>query len=62
MVDDYNTFAVLSFVIRGFEALGASAYSTAGYVIIVNIFPEHSGAVRVSNNFFLFLTIETLPT
>ncbi|XP_044751542.1 MFS-type transporter SLC18B1-like [Coccinella septempunctata] len=46
MVNDYTTFTVLSFVIRGFEALGASAYSTAGYVIIVNIFPEHSGAVR----------------
>ncbi|CAH0557000.1 unnamed protein product [Brassicogethes aeneus] len=45
-IDDYNTFVTCSFIIRGLEALGASAYSTAGYVIIINIFPDHAGAVR----------------
>lgn len=46
LVNDYATFTFLSFAIRGLEALGASAYSTAGYVIIVNVFPDHAGAVR----------------
>ncbi|KAK9879737.1 hypothetical protein WA026_006797 [Henosepilachna vigintioctopunctata] len=46
MVNDLTTFTVLSFVIRGLEALGAGAYSTAGYVIIVNVFPDHAGTVR----------------
>ncbi|KAG5892968.1 hypothetical protein JTB14_015013 [Gonioctena quinquepunctata] len=46
LVEDYNCFTTLSFVVRGFEALGAGAYSTAGYVIIVNLFPDHAGAVR----------------
>jgi MFS family permease len=39
-------FTTFSFLIRGLEALGASAYSTASYVIIVNIFPDNAGAVR----------------
>ncbi|XP_049821942.1 MFS-type transporter SLC18B1-like [Aethina tumida] len=45
-IKDYNLFMILSFVIRGLEALGASAYSTAGYVIIINIFPDNASAVR----------------
>lgn len=47
-VNDSTAFTVLSFVIRGTEALGASAYSTAGYVLIINIFPKNGGVVRVS--------------
>jgi MFS family permease len=47
-IDDYSLFTTFSFLIRGLEALGASAYSTASYVIIVNIFPDNAGAVRVS--------------
>ncbi|KAI4464399.1 mfs-type transporter slc18b1-like protein [Holotrichia oblita] len=45
-VNDSTAFTVLSFVIRGTEALGASAYSTAGYVLIINIFPKNGGVVR----------------
>nr|XP_023024252.1 MFS-type transporter SLC18B1-like [Leptinotarsa decemlineata] len=45
-IEEYTWFTVASFVVRGVEALGASAYSTAGYVIIVNIFPENAGTVR----------------
>ncbi|XP_076257050.1 MFS-type transporter SLC18B1-like isoform X1 [Rhynchophorus ferrugineus] len=45
-VDSYVSFVVLSFFIRGLEALGSSAYSTAGYVLIINIFPDNAGAVR----------------
>ncbi|KAJ8960835.1 hypothetical protein NQ318_020131 [Aromia moschata] len=46
IIDDLTLFTTLSFVIRGIGALGASAYSTAAYVIIINIFPDHAGAVR----------------
>lgn len=52
-VQDGILFATLSFILRGAEALGASAYSTAGYVLVINIFPNNAGAVRVSKyNFF----------
>lgn len=57
---------ILSFVIRGLEALGASAYSTAGYVIIINIFPDNASAVRVSinnilkeRNYLIYIIIKT---
>ncbi|KAJ8978906.1 hypothetical protein NQ317_008885 [Molorchus minor] len=45
-INNYHTFTALSFVIRGVGALGASAYSTAAYVLIINIFPDHAGTVR----------------
>ncbi|CAH1186556.1 unnamed protein product [Phyllotreta striolata] len=45
-IQDYSGFTVLSFVIRGFAALGSSAYSTAAYVIVVNMFPDNAGAIR----------------
>ncbi|RZC41028.1 MFS-type transporter SLC18B1-like [Asbolus verrucosus] len=46
-VKNYSWFTTFSFLIRGLEALGASAYSTASYVIIVNVFPDNAGAVRI---------------
>lgn len=45
-IEDYSGFTALSFVIRGFAALGSSAYSTAAYVIVINIFPDNAGAIR----------------
>ncbi|XP_028131400.1 MFS-type transporter SLC18B1 isoform X1 [Diabrotica virgifera virgifera] len=45
-VEDYGGFTTLSFVIRGFAALGSSAYATAAYVIVVNVFPDNAGAIR----------------
>lgn len=39
-----------SFVIRGIDALGASAYTNAAFVLVVELFPQNGGAVRVSNN------------
>jgi hypothetical protein len=35
-------------MVRGMEALGASAYATASYVFVVDIFPENIGSVLVS--------------
>ncbi|KAM3966487.1 uncharacterized protein ACR2FA_012028 [Aphomia sociella] len=45
LVDDMTTFTVLCFIVRGLEALGASAYSTASYVFVVNAFPDSIGSV-----------------
>ncbi|KAL4715239.1 hypothetical protein ACJJTC_007821 [Scirpophaga incertulas] len=45
LIEDSTTFVVLCFIVRGLEALGASAYSTASYVFVVNAFPDSVGSV-----------------
>ncbi|KAG7304378.1 hypothetical protein JYU34_011318 [Plutella xylostella] len=45
LIEDVTTFTALCFVVRGLEALGASAYSTASYVFVVNAFPDSIGSV-----------------
>ncbi|GLV39155.1 hypothetical protein CBL_06206 [Carabus blaptoides fortunei] len=60
-VENYTLFAFLSFFIRGLEALGASAYSTASYVLIVNIFPDHIGTVRGTLETFVGLGMSAGP-
>ncbi|CAH2068835.1 unnamed protein product, partial [Iphiclides podalirius] len=45
LVEDTLSFTILCFVVRGMEALGASAYSTASYVFVVNAFPDTIGTV-----------------
>lgn len=47
-INDKTLFITYCFIVRGFEALGASAYSTASYVFVVNTFPQHIGSVLVS--------------
>lgn len=49
------------FLIRGFEALGASAYSTATYVFVVEIFPSNIGAVLGILETFVGLGMSTGP-
>lgn len=56
-VQDNTLFTVLCLVIRGFEALGASAYSTASYVFVVNSFPQNIGSVLVKNLYFFMRKI-----
>lgn len=51
-VDDYTIFTTLCIIIRGFEALGASAFSTASYVYVINLFPNNIGSVIVSSHLF----------
>lgn len=46
-IEDYYWFTMSSFVFRGVEALGTSAYSNAVFVLILEIFPHNGGAVRV---------------
>ncbi|CAK1548418.1 unnamed protein product [Leptosia nina] len=45
LIEDTTVFLVLCFIVRGLEALGASAYSTASYVYVVNVFPDTIGSV-----------------
>lgn len=44
-IEDFPTFTTYCFVVRGMEALGASAYATASYVFVVDIFPDNIGSV-----------------
>lgn len=46
-VFDYTLFTSLCILIRGLEAVGASAFSTASYVFVVNAFPNNIGSVLV---------------
>ncbi|XP_030765436.1 MFS-type transporter SLC18B1-like isoform X3 [Sitophilus oryzae] len=60
-IESYTPFVILSFLIRGMEALGSSAYSTASYVLIINIFPDHAGAVRGLLETFVGLGLSAGP-
>ncbi|XP_066143413.1 MFS-type transporter SLC18B1-like isoform X1 [Euwallacea fornicatus] len=46
-VTNYTAFTALCLLIRGLEALGSSAFSTASYVFVVNKFPNHISSVIV---------------
>ncbi|EEC19456.1 conserved hypothetical protein, partial [Ixodes scapularis] len=45
MAESTLTFTLLSFLVRIFEALGASAFSTASYAIVLNLYPQHISTV-----------------
>lgn len=45
MVNDTLTFTLLSFLVRIFEAIGAAAFGTASYTIVLNLFPDHISTV-----------------
>ncbi|CAB3369675.1 Hypothetical predicted protein [Cloeon dipterum] len=44
-INDMTTFVTYSFLLRGTEALGAAAYSTASYTFVADIFPDNIGSV-----------------
>jgi MFS family permease len=44
-IHETTTFVTYSFLLRGFEALGAAAYSTASYTFVADVFPDHIGPV-----------------
>jgi MFS family permease len=44
-IENFPTFAAYCFMVRGMEALGASAFTTASYVFVLHIFPEEIGSV-----------------
>ncbi|KAL0281504.1 UNVERIFIED_CONTAM: hypothetical protein PYX00_002476 [Menopon gallinae] len=41
LINDHLTFIVLSFVVRGIEALGSSAAVTSAFAITASVFPEN---------------------
>jgi hypothetical protein len=47
-IDDLQTFTAFCFIVRIFKALGAAAFSTASYTIIMQIFPDNIGTAFVS--------------
>ena len=47
-INDLNTFTAYCFLVRTFEALGAAAFSTASYTIIMQVFPDNIGTAFVS--------------
>lgn len=57
-IENFPTFAAYCFVVRGMEALGASAFATASYVFVVDIFPENIGSVLVS---IFVISVQTHP-
>ncbi|XP_054282823.1 MFS-type transporter SLC18B1-like isoform X1 [Macrosteles quadrilineatus] len=42
---DYTLFTVMAFLVRGMEALGASAFSTSSFVFIVETFPDNISTI-----------------
>ncbi|XP_045472619.1 MFS-type transporter SLC18B1-like isoform X2 [Harmonia axyridis] len=60
-VEDFTLFTSLCILIRGIEALGACAYSTASYVYVVNSFPQSIGSVLGILETFVGLGMSTGP-
>jgi MFS family permease len=60
-VTNYTLFTTFCILIRGFEALGASAFSTASYVFVVNTFPQNIGSVLGILETFVGLGMSTGP-
>lgn len=48
MVQDNFQFKILCFLVRGLEAIGASAFSTSSFVYVIQIFPDNVSSVLVS--------------
>lgn len=60
MVEDNFQFKLLCFIVRGLEAIGASAFSTSSFVYVIQLFPENVSGVLVSAekfNIFIFCLI-----
>lgn len=45
LAEDTLIFTVLSFLVRILEALGAAAFSTASYSIVLHVYPDHISTV-----------------
>ena len=52
-INDLSTFTTFCFVVRTFEALGAAAFSTASYTILMQVFPDNIGTAFVSDRALL---------
>ena len=47
-IENNTQFAVFCFIVRGFEALGAGAFSTASFIYVIQMFPDNVSGVLVS--------------
>lgn len=48
-------FAVFCFIVRGVEAIGAGAFSTASFIYVIHLFPDNVSAVLVRNSLFVIV-------
>ncbi|KAG5892966.1 hypothetical protein JTB14_015011 [Gonioctena quinquepunctata] len=60
-IENITLFTTLCLVVRGLEALGASAFSTASYVFVVKTFPDNLGSVIGILETFVGLGMSTGP-
>lgn len=47
LIQSNTQFAVFCFIVRGFEAIGAGAFSTASFIYVIHMFPDNVSAVLV---------------
>lgn len=47
-IENNTQFAIYCFLVRGFEAIGAGAFSTASFIYVIHMFPDNVSAVLVS--------------
>lgn len=50
-------FAIFCFLVRGFEAIGAGAFSTASFIYVIHMFPDNVSAVLVSFSLSYFIRV-----
>lgn len=55
LVQDNFWFKVLCFVVRGLEAIGASAFSTSSFVYVIQLFPDNVSSVLVSIQYSIII-------
>ncbi|XP_065200984.1 MFS-type transporter SLC18B1-like [Planococcus citri] len=44
-IQSNTQFAIFCFVVRGFEAIGAGAFSTASFIYVIHLFPDNVSSV-----------------
>nr|XP_018903402.1 PREDICTED: MFS-type transporter SLC18B1-like [Bemisia tabaci] len=60
-IQNDTMFAIFCFIVRGFEALGASAFTTASFVFVTHLFPENIGTVLGIQETFVGLGMSVGP-
>ena len=60
-INEEWVFTTLCFIVQGFKALGASAYATATYVFVAEVFPLNIGAILGVMETFVGLGMSTGP-
>lgn len=54
LIESNTQFAVFCFIVRGFEAVGAGAFSTASFIYVIHLFPDNVSSVLVSEKIRIY--------